>query len=191
MFPRFQVPHAGVSEVQASYTYAGYRPPQSQTQPANLVPASVQRPVQHSNAPDNINKVSANELLAYLVMFLFFARPWLNLPFLLSIKNCCRIISYYGLFWFTIFLFILDRFSGGIDSDARHESQFKQTSNGQLERTFRHSRQRKATSWATTHHPRAGRYATVNFTVQNNFSYFEVSYIFYSFSVSSCSSDGC
>lgn len=58
-----QVPHAGISEVQASYTYAGYRPPQSQTQPANLVPAAVQRPVQHSIQDNiNINKINTIEL---------------------------------------------------------------------------------------------------------------------------------
>lgn len=56
------MPHAGISEVQASYTYAGYRPPQSQTQPANLVPAAVQRPVQHSIQDNiNINKVCTKQ----------------------------------------------------------------------------------------------------------------------------------
>ncbi|KAK7582432.1 hypothetical protein V9T40_013877 [Parthenolecanium corni] len=49
-------------DAQTSYAYAGYRPPQSQTQPANLIPASVQRPIQHSNIPENINKIIPNEV---------------------------------------------------------------------------------------------------------------------------------
>ncbi|XP_065205221.1 serine/threonine-protein kinase PAK mbt isoform X2 [Planococcus citri] len=57
-----QVAHMPSPDVQASYAYAGYRPPQSQTQPANLVPATMPRAIPHSNVPENINMNKPNTI---------------------------------------------------------------------------------------------------------------------------------
>lgn len=71
----FQVAHMPSPDVQASYTYAGYRPPQSQTQPANLVPASVSRQVHHSNVPENIN-INMNMNMSKVNKLVGFSMPF-------------------------------------------------------------------------------------------------------------------